>query len=87
MPGPCAPLTSVSTPRSASRSMSVAIGRMSAVGLVTWSSSARRVRGVTAASTASTISSGPRTGKGSDTVTTRAPARAATWSRTLRHAL
>ena len=39
------------------------IGRTRPVGLVTWSRSARRVRGVTRASTASTTSSGDASGK------------------------
>ena len=73
MPGPCAPSTSVSIPRAASASTILSMGRMSAVGLVMWSSSASRVRGVTLARTISTTSSGEDTGNGMVATTTRAP--------------
>src|SRR3989304_3927947 len=45
MPGAWAPSTSTSTPRAASSRASSATGRTTAVGLVTWLSSARRGRG------------------------------------------
>jgi flagellar assembly factor FliW len=60
MPGPWAPSTSVSTPRSASSATRRAIGRTRPVGLVTWSRSARRVRGVTPAAIASFLAIDPR---------------------------
>jgi hypothetical protein len=86
MPGACAPSTSVSTPRAPSSRTSRAIGNTSAVGLVTWSSTASRVRGVTAAMTAATTSPSPGSGNGTDATVTRAPARRATNSIALRHA-
>ena len=64
MPGACAPSTSVSTPRSLSPATRRSTGKTSAVGLVTWSSRARRVRGVTASSTGATTSSSPASGEG-----------------------
>lgn len=80
IPGACAPSTSVSTPLAASRSTSAAIGKTIPVGLVTWSSTARRVRGVTRSSTASTTASACVTGVGTIAVTTRAPVSRATKS-------
>jgi hypothetical protein len=78
MPGACAPSTSVSTPRAFSAATIRASGSTSPVGLVTWSTSARRVRGVTPASTTSTTASGSATGNGTVATTTRAPVRSAT---------
>ena len=49
MPGAWAPSTSVSIPRSASAATIRSIGKTSAVGLVTWLTSASRVRSVTRA--------------------------------------
>ncbi len=81
MPGAWAPSTSVSMPRSSSARTSRSIGSTSAVGLVTWLTTASRVRGVTAPSIASITASGPSTGNGTRATTTRAPSRAATaWS-------
>ena len=54
------------------------MGKTSAVGLVTWSSIARRVFGVTAQRTAETTSASWLTGNGTFAVTTRAPVRDAT---------
>jgi hypothetical protein len=65
-------------PRAASSLTSFAMGRTSAVGLVMWSSSARRVFGVTLASTAATTSSGDVSGNGTTATLTFAPKRAAT---------
>ena len=87
MPGACAPSTRVSTPRRASCATSSSIGRMRAVGLVTWLISRSRVRGVTAASTASAASPGSEIGKGIRATTTRAPSRVATAARALSVAL
>ena len=78
MPGACAPSIRVSTPRSASAATSVATGSTNAVADVTWSSTARRVRGVTAPITAETTASGDAIGNGTSATTTRAPSRAAT---------
>ena len=78
MPGAWAPSTRVSIPRASSSRTRRAIGRTSAVGLVTWLMTTRRVRGVTAAMTAATISSSPAVGNGSGASTTRAPSRSAT---------
>ena len=75
MPGAWAPSTSVSIPRASSSRTSRAIGRTRAVGLVTWLSTASRVRGVTAPCTASTTSSAPLVGNGIGARTTRAPSR------------
>ncbi len=86
MPGACAPSTTLSTPRAARAATRGPIGRMRAVGLVMWSSRARRVRGVTPAITVSTIACPDATGNGSVTVTTRAPLRSATKSSVLRQA-
>ena len=86
MPGACAPSTTESIPRAASAATMRSSGRIRAVGLVMWSSRARRVRGVTPASTVSTIAWGSATGNGSVTVTTRAPLRSATKSSVLRQA-
>ena len=87
MPGACAPSTSVSTPRAASSATSSSSGKTSAVADVTWSSTARRVRGVTAARTRSRTSSGPAVGNGMPTVTTCAPDCTATAAMALRQAL
>ena len=57
-PGACAPSTSVSTPRRSSSRTSAATGMTRAVGDVTWLTSARRVRGVTASRNASTTCDG-----------------------------
>ena len=65
------------SPRASSSRTRRSIGRTRPVGLVTWLSTASRVRGVTAASTASTISSSPAVGKGRAARTTRAPSRSA----------
>ena len=73
IPGAWAPSTSTATPRASSTGTRRSTGKTSAVGLVTWLSSARRVRAVTAASTRSTTASGPATGSGTWTITTRAP--------------
>ena len=54
IPGACAPSTSVSTPLRSSSRTSAATGITRAVGDVTWLTSARRVRGVTASRNAST---------------------------------
>jgi hypothetical protein len=54
------------------------MGRISAVGLVMWSSSARRVFGVTFAITAATTSSGDVSGNGTTAAFTFTPARPAT---------
>ncbi len=83
IPGAWAPSTSVSIPRSANARTIRSIGKTSAVGLVTWLTRARRVRGVTAASSASTISSSLLTGSGIRATTTRAPAGSATARRAL----
>jgi hypothetical protein len=86
-PGAWAASTSVSTPsRSSSRTM-VSIGKTRPLGLVTWLTSASRVRGVTAASSASTTSSGWRIGSRIRARTTRAFARSATASSALSVAL
>ena len=66
MPGAWAASTSVSTPsRSSSRTI-VSIGKTRPLGLVTWLTSAIRVRGVTPPRNASTTSSGCRIGSGID---------------------
>ena len=61
-------------PRSANARTIRSIGKTSAVGLVTWLTRSRRVRGVTAARSASTTSSSLRDGNGIGATTTRAPA-------------
>jgi hypothetical protein len=58
-----------------------------AVGLVTWSRRASRVRGVTRARTASTTSSAERRGNGTAATTTRAPAHAVAPTAAFRQAL
>ena len=86
MPGACAPSTSTSTPRACSSRTRRSTGKTSAVGLLTWSTKARRVRGVTAASSGAITSSSPAIGNGTGATTTRAPLRAATKRRVLRQA-
>ena len=87
MPGACAPSTSTSIPRARSSPTSRSMGSTMAVALVTWLSTANRVRGVTRSSTAATISSASRTGKGMCAMTTVAPRRRATKRIALRVAL
>jgi hypothetical protein len=87
MPGAWAPSTSTGTPRPSSSRTSLAMGSTRPVGLVTWSSIASRVRGVTFSSTASTTASSVMPGNGSGASTTFAPVCAATWRRTLMQAL
>ena len=77
MPGPWAPSTSTSTPRSARAGTSRSSGMISAVGLVTWSRIASFVRGVTAAMTASKASSGDEMGNGTRASAAFAPSFAA----------
>lgn len=62
------------------------MGRTRPVGLVTWSSRARRVRAVAFASTASTTACGEASGNGMTATTTRAPLRSATQSSVFRQA-
>ncbi len=83
MPGAWAPSTSTAIPRASRSGTSRSTGKMSAVGLVTWLRSARRVRGVTAASTRSTTSSGSAIGSGIRASTTTAPRSAAVTRRAL----
>src|SRR5262245_4544581 len=87
MPGAWAASTSESTPRRSSSRTIVSIGKTRPDGLVTWLTSASRVRGVTAASSASTTSSGCRIGSGIETPTTRAFARCAPTATAVRVAL
>src|SRR5205807_2185274 len=73
MPGAWAPSMTVSIPRSFRRPTIWSTGKTSPVGLVTWSSSTSRVRGVTLPSTASVTCAGPAMGQGTAATTTFAP--------------
>ena len=64
IPGVWAPSTNVSIPRASKASIKASIGNTSAVGLVTWLTTRRRVRGVTAARCASTTAAGSSIGIG-----------------------
>ena len=77
IPGAWAPSTSTWMPRAASAAAIPATGKMSAVGLVTWATSASLVRDVTAPRNAASTSSGPAVGNGTRATTTRAPSRSA----------
>ena len=76
-PGACAPSTSVSTPRRSSSRTIAATGITSAVGDVTWLTSASRVRGVTASRYASTTCDGSAIGNGIRARRRVAPSRSA----------
>ena len=75
IPGACAPSTSTSTPRRLrAQGPAPRSGRRRRSALVTWSSSASRVRGVTAREHRLHDLSGPREREGHRATTTRAPA-------------
>ena len=77
----------VSMPSSRSSLTMRSMGNTSAVALLTWLTSAYRVRGETRPRMATRTSSASLTGKGTGAITTRAPARSATARAALRHAL
>ena len=75
-----------STFRARSAATISATGCTTPLGLVTWLTSAKRVRDVTCASSASTICPGSRTGQGNAARTTLAPRAAAARRRLFTHA-
>ena len=77
IPGAWAASTSVSTPRRSSSRTIASIGSTSAVGEVTWLTSANRVRGVIASRYASTACDGSWIGNGTRTTRSVAPSRSA----------
>ncbi|MGD1915661.1 MAG: hypothetical protein ACFCBV_05695 [Phycisphaerales bacterium] len=86
-PGACAPSSTTRTPRDSSSRTRSCAGSSIPLTLVIWLTSAIRVLGVTAPSTASSTELGVGSGNGSSATTTDRPAFWAIWRALLTHAL